>query len=136
VNIDRFKQQHQEILACISALRAHVRQGIADNAADISRLIVQMSSTIKLHLAVEDSVLYPALQQSRNSSLALMGKRFQDEMTSIASAYLAFSRRWNSAANVAQDPETFRSDANSVLKVLYERMHKENSDFYPAVEAW
>lgn len=135
MNIDRFKHQHHEILGCIADLRTQVRNGIAANATEIARLIVQMSSTIKLHLAVEDSVLYPALQQSRNTSLALMGKRFQDEMTSIATGYLAFSRRWNSPANVAADPEAFRADANSVLKLLYDRMQKENTDFYPAVEA-
>jgi hypothetical protein len=135
VNIDRFKHQHHEILGCIADLRTQVRSGITANATEIARLIVQMSSTIKLHLAVEDSVLYPALQRSRNTSLALMGKRFQDEMTNIAAGYLAFSRRWNSPANVAAEPEAFRADANSVLKVLYDRMQKENTDFYPAIEA-
>ena len=135
MNIDRFKQQHIEILSSISTLRTHVRNGIANNATDIAALIVAMSSTIKLHLAVEDSTLYPALQNGNNRALAQMGKRFQDEMQSIAASYLAFSRKWNTAARVEEDPEAFRADANSVLKVLYERMQKENTDFYPAIEA-
>lgn len=135
MNIDRFKQQHIEILTSISALRALTRKGIAENAADISKLIVAMSSTIKLHLAVEDTHLYPALQTGNNRTLAMMGKRFQDEMTNIAAGYVAFSRKWNSAGSVVANPEGFRADANSVLKVLYDRMQKENTDFYPAVEA-
>jgi len=135
VNIDKFKQQHVEILSCITALRTHVRAGIGDNAAEIARLIVSMSSTIKLHLAVEDSILYPALQSSNNSALAMMGKRFQDEMKNIASGYLDFAAKWNSASKVSQNPELFRADANSVLKVLHERMQKENKNFYPAIEA-
>lgn len=135
MNIDRFKHQHVEILSCISALRTHSHRGIRDNAAEIARLIVAMSSTIKLHLAVEDSVLYPALNSSKDSALAAMGKRFQDEMKHIAAGYLAFSRKWNSAASVSNSPEEFRADANSVLKVLYERMQKENTDFYPVIEA-
>lgn len=135
MNIDRFKQQHIEILSSISTLRTHVRNGIANNATDIAALIVAMSSTIKLHLAVENSTLYPALQNGNNRALAQMGKRFQDEMQSIAASYLAFSRKWNTAARVEEDPEAFRADANSVLKVLYERMQKENTDFYPAIEA-
>lgn len=135
MNIDRFKQQHTEILSYIADLRACTRNGIAENATDISRLIVAMSSTIKLHLAVEDSHLYPALQNGNNRALANMGKRFQDEMTNIAADYLAFSRKWNSVTEVSVDPEGFRSDANRVLKVLHERMQKENTDFYPAIEA-
>ncbi len=135
MNIDRFKHQHIEILESIAALRTLTRNGIVENATDISKMIVAMSSTIKLHLTVEDSHLYPALQSGNNRALAQMGKRFQDEMINIAAGYVAFSRKWNSAGNVASDPEGFRSDANSVLKTLYDRMQKENTDFYPAIEA-
>ncbi|KIF80087.1 hemerythrin domain-containing protein [Noviherbaspirillum autotrophicum] len=135
MNIDKFKQQHIEILTCIATLRDLVKSGIRDNAADISRMIIGMSSTIKLHLAVEDTILYPALQATKNPALARMGKRFQDEMTSIALSYLDFARRWNTPATVAGNPEEFRADANSVLKVLYERMRKEDTDFYPVIEA-
>jgi hypothetical protein len=35
----------------------------------------------------------------------------------------------------SDDPEGFRADANHVLKLLHERMQKEKSDFYPAIEA-
>ena len=136
MNIDKFKQQHVEILSCISALRSLVKQGIHDNAAEISRLIISMSSTIKLHLAVEDKILYPALEATNNPSLANMGKRFQDEMTSIALAYLNFAKKWNTASTVSNNPEDFRSDANSVLRALYDRMRKEDVDFYPAIEAF
>lgn len=135
MNIDRFKHQHTEILSYIAALRSQVRAGIRENAQEIARLIVAMSSTIKLHLAVEDSLLYPALQDSHNRSLAIMGKRFQDEMTHIATGYLDFSRKWNIADRLVQSPEEFRAEANRVLKILFDRMQKENTDFYPAIEA-
>lgn len=135
MNIDKFKHQHVEILNGISSLRTLVKSGIRDNAAEIAQAIIAMSSTIKLHLAVEDKFLYPALEGTNNAALARMGKRFQDEMTSIASSYLAFARRWNTPSTVSQNPEGFRSDANSVLKVLYDRMRREDTDFYPAVEA-
>ena len=90
---------------------------------------------IKLHLTVEDTILYPALQSGNNSALAIMGKRFQDEMCGIASAYLEFARTWNNADKVSRNPEGFRSQANKVLKILHDRMKKENTDFYPAIEA-
>lgn len=135
MNIDKFKQQHVEIISCISTLRTLVKNGIRDNAAEISRAIIAMSSTIKLHLAVEDKILYPALENASNAALARMGKRFQDEMTSIAAAYLDFARRWNTASTVSQNPEGFRSDANNVLRVLHDRMRREDIDFYPVIEA-
>lgn len=135
MNIDKFKQQHVEILSCISALRDMVRSGIDSNAAEIAKLIISMSSIIKLHLAVEDKILYPALQSVNNASLARMGKQFQDEMTNIALAYLNFARKWNTASTVARSPDECRSDANNVLRVLHDRMRKENTEFYPVIEA-
>lgn len=135
MNIDKFKQQHVDIIKCISDLRELSRSGVGDNAEKISQLIISMSSMIRLHLAVEDNALYPALKTSSNSSLARMGERFQDEMGSIASAYLSFARRWNTAANLRQNPDEFRADANNVLKLLFDRMRQEDTEFYPAIEA-
>jgi hemerythrin-like domain-containing protein len=135
MNIDRFKRQHVDILDCIATLRNYVKDGIVENATQISLLIVSMSSTIKLHLAVEDNLLYPALQETDDPALASLGKRFQDEMKNIASSYLAFARTWNSAPRLLQNPEGFRSDANRVLKMLHQRMQNENTSFYPAIEA-
>lgn len=135
MNIDKFKRQHVDILENLASLRQLVRAGIAENAKQISQRIISMSSSIKLHLAVEDTVLYPALQNGTNADVARMGKLFQDEMVEIAAAYLNFARNWNNASRVSQDPEGFRADANSVLRVLHARMQKENTVFYPAIEA-
>lgn len=133
MNIDKLKHQHDQIYGCISALRKSTAAGIADNAADIARTIVSMSSLIKLHLAVEDRLLYPALRGKHK--LDEMGQAYQTEMREIAASYDGFARRWNLAAAVARDPEGFRADANTVLKRLYQRICKEDRDFYPAIEA-
>ena len=135
MNIEKFKHQHADILACIDALRKASQAGVSENAEEIARLIISMSSTIKLHLAVEDQVLYPALRNGNNAVLARMGQKFQDEMAAIASAYMVFAERWNQASALARDPEGFRLDANTVLKTVHARMQKENTVFYPAIEA-
>lgn len=77
MNIDKFKHQHVDIMGNISALRRLAQAGVAQNAAGIARLVVSMSSTIKLHLAVEDQALYPALQRGDNPELARMGQQYQ-----------------------------------------------------------
>ena len=135
MDIDRFKLQHVEILGSIARLREHARAGIVDNAADIAALVVSMSSVVKVHLAVEDRMLYPAVQKQADPALAEMGRAYQEEMREIAAAYIDFSRRWNTAAQVAREPEQFRAQANTVLKAVYQRMQKENREFYPAIEA-
>lgn len=134
MDIDRFKHQHVEILQGIASLRKLAHAGIQENAHNIARQIVALSNIVKLHLAIEDRILYPALQQASNARLAQMGQAYQDDMKGIANAYIAFSRRWSSAAAVAGQAEQFRTEANSVLKIVHARMQKENTEFYPAIE--
>ena len=135
MNIDKFKHQHVDILGSIDTLRNLAKAGAANNATEIARLIVAMSSTIKLHLAVEDRALYPALQRGTDVDLARMGQRYQQEMGSIARAYDSFSRRWNRPESVRRDEGGFRDDANRVLRMVHERMQRENREFYPRIEA-
>ena len=135
MNIDKFKHQHTDILHSIATLRDLTHAGVVPNAAEIARRIVAMSGTIKLHLAVEDQALYPALQRGGDEALARMGRQYQSEMGPIASAYDAFARRWNTEASLRADVQGFRADANRVLRQVYERMQREDRDFYPRIEA-
>ncbi|EHK66649.1 hemerythrin domain-containing protein [Achromobacter arsenitoxydans] len=135
MNIDKFKQQHVDILEGIASLRKLALAGVARNAAEIARGIVAMSATIKLHLAVEDRALYPAVARSADADLARQGREFQAEMDAIAAAYEAFARRWNNARSLELDERGFRDDANTVLRRVHERMQRENRDLYPRIEA-
>ena len=64
-----------------------------------------------------------------------MGAEYQAEMQVIAGRYEEFARKWNTASSVAANPEGFRSDANTVLKMLHARIRQEDRHFYPAIEA-
>ncbi|KRC76135.1 hypothetical protein D3C87_487660 [compost metagenome] len=135
MNIDKFKQQHVDILQGIASLRKLALAGVARNAAEIARGIVSMSATIKLHLAVEDRALYPAVARSADADLARKGREFQEEMDAIAAAYESFAKRWNNARSLELDESGFRDDANTVLRRVHERMQRENRDLYPRIEA-
>ena len=135
MNIDKFKQQHVDILEGIASLRRLAHAGVARNAAQIARGIVSISAIIKLHLAVEDRALYPALARCADADLARTGRAFQDEMDEIARSYEDFARRWNNAGSLERDEAGFRADANVVLRRVHERMQRENRDLYPRIEA-
>ncbi len=134
MNIDKYKHQHIAIFDSIRTLKELSHEGIARNAADIAALVIKMSSVIKLHLSIEDKFLYPALQEANNPRLAMLGKQYQHEMTHIAETYGEFARKWNDAGHLIANPEGFRAEANRVLKILFERMRREDRDFYPMIE--
>lgn len=132
MNIDKLKDQHVQILTAVAQMRKLVHSGIGENADAISRLVISISGIIKLHLAREDSHLYPALAAS-GRELAALGSRYQHEMGGIAGAYMEFSRKWNTAREIHADPEGFRMEANSVFKALHQRIQQENVELYPAI---
>ncbi len=134
MNIDRFKHQHLDILDGIDRLRASSQEGVAEHAEEIAAQIVAMSGVVRLHLAVENDTLYPALAKG-DLRLARMGQAYQNEMGDIAADYLAFAGRWNLASRLVKAPEQFRQEANRVLRKLYQRIRREDREFYPAIEA-
>lgn len=134
MNIDKMKNQHVEIFEKISFLRKLSQAGVSSNAQEIATAIVSMSAIIKTHLSAEDQFLYPHIEQDGNSTLRQVSSTFQREMTDIVSDYDVFSRRWNIASKLIGNDKAFRRDANTVLRKVFERMQKENKDFYPLVE--
>jgi hemerythrin-like domain-containing protein len=134
MNLDKMKHQHVDILEKISFLRTLSQSGVSSNAQQIAAAIVSMSAIIKTHLSAEDQFLYPQIEQDGNSKLRQVSTQFQREMADIVGEYDAFSRRWNIASKLMGNDEVFRRDANTVLRKVFERMQRENKDFYPLVE--
>lgn len=134
MNIDHFKHEHVELLSSVTTLRELVQAGVQEHAQTILSQLVAMSAAIKLHLAAEDRVLYPAFVQAKSPQIAQTGKQFQQEMGDLAQAYAAFTSRWNLATKISKDPDGFRADANAVFKALHVRVQRENRELYPLAE--
>lgn len=134
MDIDRFKHQHVDILQRIDALRQLAHSGILSNSYAIAQQVKDLGKVVTLHLAIEDRILYPAVQKAEDPDIAAMGAAYQEEMKGIANRYIRFTNQWSNPAKVAAEPDEFRDAANTVLKEVYQRMQRENREFYPAIE--
>jgi hypothetical protein len=132
MKLQRFEHDHHEILEGIHQLRKLIATGIEHNAAAITQLLRTMSASIKLHLAVEDRLVYPALAASGKPDLAALGRFYQQEMGDLAQKYMAFAGRWNLPDRLQDDPDGFRAEANAVFKALFLRTRREEAELYPA----
>ena len=74
------------------------------------------------------------VSDDNRAELARMGQQYQEDMGPIAQAYDDFAKRWNRPESVRRDEQSFRDDANRVLRMVFERMHREDRDFYPRIE--
>lgn len=134
MNIEKFKREHIDLLTAVGALRDLVQSGVHEHTEAILKQLLSMNSVIKLHLAAEDRVLYPALSKAADPLITQTGKRFQEEMGGLAASYGAFAAKWNLASKIAGNPEGFRDDANAIFKALHQRVQRENRELYPLAE--
>lgn len=131
----RYQQQHVDILTTIKRMRAHSQQGVAQHADDIAADVVALYTKVKLHLSVEDRVLYPAIDRMHDASISNLAHALHEEMDGLAARFIVFSRRWMRAGAIAAQPDDFRAEANVVLRALHKRIQKENVHFYPRLAA-
>lgn len=136
MDIERFKQQHVQILQIIHRMCRLATTGIAENASDLAREIRLMKSKVALHLSIENDILYPRLEKRADAQVARLAREYQEEMKTLADGFGRFVERWGVESAVGSDPEGFRRDCNTVLKALHRRIQRENTEFYPQVEAF
>ena len=135
VNIDKFRQEHADVMNSVGVLRELVHAGANEHAEEIVAQLLAMTGAIKLHLAAEDRVLYPALAKASDPLVAQTSRMFQQEMGGLADTLTAFVSRWNLAAKISKNPQGFRDEANAVFKALHMRVQRENRELYPMAEA-
>jgi hemerythrin-like domain-containing protein len=134
MNIEKFKQEHVDLLGAVTVLREFVQSGVQEQAEAICKQLMSMAAVIKLHLAAEDRVLYPALAHAEDPFVAHVGKQFQQEMGGIAEAFTAFISRWNLASKIVANPDGFKDEANAIFRALHTRVQRENRELYPLAE--
>lgn len=93
-----------------------------------------LKAVLRLHLALEDHVLYPALLQSETPGVAARAKEFQEEMGGLLPVVVGFVERWYSVNAIREDETLFREKAAELLQALSNRVRRENEELYPMVE--
>lgn len=131
MDISRFANHHVDILRAIKEMRDYSRAGVAEHATDIARAIMKLRSKVFLHLSTENKVMYPAIYALQDPEISELARGFQDEMDGLSKAFDEFCLRWRQARTLAENPEGFRRDANTVIKALHYRIQRENTSFYP-----
>jgi hypothetical protein len=134
MNIDRFKQQHVQILQIIKHMRDLAHAGIQEHALEIARDVAALRSRVKAHLSIEDELLYPRIARHSNAQVSKLAQAYQEEMKPLSRIVLEFTARWSAAAQIQAEPEQFRAHANTAVKQLHKRIQHENTEFYPQVE--
>lgn len=132
--IARLQVQHEACLAIVQDINARCHP-VADRqtAVDITLMLARLTGILRIHLALEDEILYPALRNSSDPDIAEIGARFWQEMGGLADRFLEFVERWKRADVLLAEQDRFRSESAAVFKALADRIDREHRDVYPLV---
>jgi hypothetical protein len=133
--IGQLQSQHEACLAIVEDIQARSKQ-IADRpaAVEITLMLARLTGILRIHLALEDEILYPALRNAPDPKMAETAERYWQSMGGLADAFLDFVDRWKRADALLAGQDAFRAESAHVFAALAERIAHEHAEIYPMAE--
>ena len=127
----KYRDQHEELLQMVGKIAPYLQESkVKESAEEISKMLIALTGKLKLHLAIEDEHLYPLLTKSNDPSVKNMAAQFMKEMGGIAKAYGDYRTKWALPQTMKAQPQEFIKDTLAVVKVLQDRISRENNQLY------
>ncbi|WP_052452100.1 hemerythrin domain-containing protein [Noviherbaspirillum autotrophicum] len=132
---EKFRQQHNEILALATELQAMLNEGaLAKDGLPARSCLAKLMGKLSLHLSSEDKVLYPELEAHKDANVAGVARRFSAEMKKTTAEISAYNSRWPTPTSIKTNPQSFVKETKEVIKVLADRIKRENQELYAVAD--
>lgn len=133
--IGQLQSQHEACLAIVQDIQVRsVHIPDRPSAVEITLMLARLTGILRIHLALEDEILYPALRNARDPEVARAAERYWREMGGLADGFLDFVDRWKRADALLADADRFRAESKLVFSALAERIEREHAEIYPMAE--
>lgn len=129
----RYRAQHDDLVQIVGRMQPYLNGDCGKRAKELRQGLNDLAGGLNIHLAMEDTVMYPRLLKSNDPQLVKTAQTFMDEMSGLKAAFTAYSKKWTQSA-IAADGAGFAAETRSVFAALAERVKKENSVLYPLVD--
>jgi iron-sulfur cluster repair protein YtfE (RIC family) len=129
---DKFRTQHDEILALAGSITEQLARPQPDAAA-IRKQLSNMAGKVGFHLAMEDQALYPRLMERKGSRTEATASKFKNEMGGLAQVFTDYNAKWQLTA-MRQDMEGFSHETRKVFGALAHRITRETNELYPLAD--
>jgi iron-sulfur cluster repair protein YtfE (RIC family) len=129
----QLRYEHELLIGMAEALRSGAR-GAAP--ADLPRFLVllgQFTQLLQVHLLREDSVLYPALEASKDPATVALAAELRAEHGSLDRLVASFDALWT-PDEIRRRWRDFCADLSDLLDYVAERTERENHELYPMIE--
>lgn len=135
MNIDNLERQHLEINSLFSKINKNLNSNNITN--DIDSLVWDINTLagkLNIHMKTEDKFLYPELINGSNENLKKIALEYSQEMGNIHKVFEEFKSNFNTKNKILNDIDKFLIESNKVLKLLKNRIDKEDRSLYPKMK--
>lgn len=131
---DKFRTQHDEILAIAGEITEKLKGKGEPDAAVLRKMLSNLAGKVNFHLAMEDKALYPRLMEHTDGKAKSLAGKFMKEMGGLAQVFTDYNAKWQASA-IKSDPAAFSEETRKVFGALAHRIARENAELYPLADA-
>lgn len=135
-NINNLERQHSEIKDSVLKIKQVADSN--DMKADLDILVREINTLagkLNIHMNSEDKFLYPALIESNDEQLRQIAKQYSEEMGNIHKGFNDYKNKFNTKTKILGDEVGFLKESKEIIKLLEERVSKEDLYLYPKMKA-
>ena len=137
VKLDILRRQHEAALDMAQRLLELIDGYKAGNPGyPILMQLNRLYGVLRIHFALEDVQLYPALVSSPDPEAARVARLHVEEMGRLALDLECFARHWSCSASIANNFAEFREAAQNLMLALAVRIEREHQHIFPLAEAF
>jgi hypothetical protein len=131
---DRFRRQHEELLAMSSDIVRDLTCGRIDAGA-VRRQLARFGGKLMVHATMENDALYPRLLHHARADVCSRARMLYDDVKRVYDAWEGYARTWLEPGAIEADEVGFRRATYDVMRTLGRRMAREQNELYPLVDA-
>lgn len=136
MNIDNLERQHLDIKGLLKKINSILSiRNMEDSLDELVWDINTLAGKLNIHMKTEDKFLYPELINSSNTNLRNISKEYSEEMGSIHIIFTEFKNQFNTKNKILNDKDKFLIESKKVLKLLENRIEKEDKSLYPKIKS-
>ncbi len=132
MDMTELRRQHDEISQTVHRLAQATAD--RDNPRSVGAIRWKLARELMAHLALEDRILYPAMQKSPDARIRATAATLQQETGAWADTFSRYMAAWCDD-RVAREWADFCIETRGIIQALSERVDRENRHLYPLAEA-
>jgi iron-sulfur cluster repair protein YtfE (RIC family) len=130
-----YHQHHQELLRLAGSCETRLDPTLVRNHPDLCLAVVRrLVGLAKAHLAMENTILYPALLSDTNANILAAARALEADLGDLSTTLREYGHHWTSPETIRRAPEAFIGASLDLVKVLRHRIEVEESSLFPLVE--